>query len=190
MTLLKEVSQDINFTCYHCGGSCPSDAIRKDKKIFCCEGCKVVYEILNGKNLCTYYELNESPGKTQKTLLLKNKYEYLDDEELTGKLLDFSDGKISTVTFFIPQMHCSSCIWLMENLFKIHPEILQSRVNFIEKKLSVSFQSNKILLRQVVELLAFIGYEPQISFEDLEKKSKGYVNKKLYYIDCCAPAKK
>ncbi|MCK9426850.1 MAG: heavy metal translocating P-type ATPase metal-binding domain-containing protein [Ignavibacteriaceae bacterium] len=180
-TQLKEISQEIDIVCYHCGEICPSDAIHKDEKIFCCQGCKVVYEILNEKNLCTYYDLNESPGKTQQTLLLKNKYEYLDDAELTGKLLDFSDGKISTVTFFIPQMHCSSCIWLLENLFKIHHEILQSRVNFVEKKLSVSFQSNKISLRQVVELLAFIGYEPQISFEDVEKKSVENVNKKLYY---------
>jgi Cu+-exporting ATPase len=180
-TQLKEISQEIDIVCYHCGEICSSDAIHKDEKIFCCEGCKVVYEILNEKNLCTYYDLNDSPGKTKQTLLLKNKYEYLDDAELTGKLLDFSDGKISTVTFFIPQMHCSSCIWLLENLFKIHHEILQSRVNFVEKKLSVSFQSNKISLRQVVELLAFIGYEPQISFEDVEKKSVENVNKKLYY---------
>ena len=174
-------SKDPNLSCYHCGEDSPSDAISLDEKIFCCEGCKVVYEILNEKKLCTYYELNESPGRTQKALILKNKYEYLDDEELTSKLLDFSDGKISTVTFFIPQMHCSSCIWLLENLFKIHSEILQSRVNFIEKKLSVSFQSSNISLRQVVELLAFIGYEPQISFEDVEKKSNEYVNKRLYY---------
>ncbi len=181
MAIKEAVFQDRELVCYHCGDKCPSDSISKDDKVFCCEGCKVVYEILNEKNLCTYYKLNESPGKTQKTLPLKNKYEYLDDEELTGKLLDFSDGKISTITFFIPQMHCSSCIWLLENLFKIHPGILQSRVNFVEKKLSVSFQSTKISLRQVVELLAFIGYEPQISFEDVEKKSKDYVNKKLYY---------
>lgn len=181
MTLSKLVSQEINLTCYHCGETSPSDSIHLDEKIFCCEGCKIVYEILNEKNLCTYYDLNTSPGKTQKNLLLKNKYEYLDDEELTTKLLDFSDGKVSTITFFIPQMHCSSCIWLLENLFKVDANILQSRVNFIEKKLSLSFRSDKISLREVVELLAFIGYEPQISFEDVEKRAKVSVNKKLYY---------
>ncbi len=181
MTLSKQILQDTNLVCYHCGEISPSDSIRMDEKIFCCEGCKIVYEILNEKNLCTYYDLNETPGKAQKNTLLKNKYAYLDDEELTNKLLDFSDGKVSTVTFFIPQMHCSSCIWLLENLFKVDSNILQSRVNFIEKKLSVSFQSTKISLRKVVEILAYIGYEPQISFEDVEKKSKTFVNKKLYY---------
>jgi len=181
MIPLKEVSQDINLHCYHCGESCLSDSISKNEKMFCCEGCKIVYEILNEKKLCTYYELNESPGKTQNTPGLPIKFEYLDDKELTGKLLDFTDGKISTVTFFIPQIHCSSCIWLLENLFKVHPGILQSRVNFLEKKLSVSFQSTTISLRQVVELLAFIGYEPQINYEDVEKKSKMSINKKLYY---------
>lgn len=181
MTLTKQVSQEINLTCYHCGETSPSDAIHLDEKIFCCDGCKIVYEILNEKNLCAYYDLNESPGKNQKNLLLKDKYAYLDDEELTRKLLDFSDGKVSTITFFIPQMHCSSCIWLLENLFKIDINILQSRVNFLERKLSVSFRSDKISLRKVVEILTSIGYEPQISFEDVEKKAKNFVNKSLYY---------
>jgi len=181
MILSESVSQEINMSCYHCGERCPTEVIRLDEKLFCCEGCKIVYEILSEKNLCNYYDLNAAPGKTQKILPLKNKYEYLDDEELTNKLLDFKDGKISAVTFFIPQMHCSSCIWLLENLFKVNSAILQSRVNFIEKKLSVSFQTSAISLRQVVELLAFIGYEPQISFEDTEKKSQNLVSKKLYY---------
>ncbi len=181
MTLTNQVSQEINLTCYHCGELSPSDSIRLDEKIFCCDGCKIVYEILNEKNLCTYYDLNESPGKNQKNLFLKDKYAYLDDEELIRKLVDFSDGKVSTITFFIPQMHCSSCIWLLENLFKIDINILQSRVNFIERNLSVSFRSDKISLRKVVEILVSIGYEPQISFEDVEKKTKNFVNKNLYY---------
>jgi len=181
MAQTKEMISDKALICYHCGEICPSDSIHNEEKIFCCEGCKIVYEILNEKKLCNYYALNSSPGKSQKTEHLKNKYEYLDNDELVKKILDFSDGKISTVTFFIPQIHCSSCIWLLENLFKIDSSFLQSRVNFVEKKLSVSFQSNKISLKQVVETLAFIGYEPQISFEDVEKKSQSYVEKKLYY---------
>jgi len=171
----------VNLTCFHCGDVCLSDSIHIDEKIFCCEGCKTVYEILNARDLCNYYELNVQPGKSQKSVFAKNKFEYLDDAELASRLLDFSDGKVSTVTFFIPQMHCSSCIWLLENLFNLNEHILQSRVNFIEKKLSLSFQTEALTLREVVELLASIGYEPFISFDDLEKKSKSETNKTLYY---------
>ena len=47
MTASTPISQDTNLACFHCGEISPSDAIRIDEKIFCCEGYKIVYEILS-----------------------------------------------------------------------------------------------------------------------------------------------
>jgi Cu+-exporting ATPase len=35
--------------CYHCGTPCVTSAIAIDDKTFCCDGCKLVYEIINEK---------------------------------------------------------------------------------------------------------------------------------------------
>ena len=51
--------------CYHCGENCTSGNIHLQEKIFCCDGCKLVYEILSENNLCTYYDLNTNPGVVQ-----------------------------------------------------------------------------------------------------------------------------
>lgn len=141
----------------------------------------MVYQVLNDNNLCNYYTYDNHPGSTQKNTISKNKYEFLDDLEISNQLLDFSDTKLSTVTFFIPDMHCASCIWLLENLSRLNHAIQNSRVNFLSKKLTITFLTQEVTLRKIAELLATIGYEPLISLEDLEKKSESTSHRKLYY---------
>jgi Cu+-exporting ATPase len=166
--------------CYHCGDMCRDKSISIDEKYFCCSGCKTVYEILNQGELCTYYNFEKNPGISPKNLEFK-RFDYLDDQSTINKLLDFKNDKISTITFFIPQMHCSSCIWLLENLFKLNPEITKSTVNFVRKELSVKYLSERISLKEVVVLISSIGYEPQINLDTAEKKVLVKSNKSLYY---------
>ncbi|HSF55222.1 MAG TPA: heavy metal translocating P-type ATPase metal-binding domain-containing protein [Algoriphagus sp.] len=165
--------------CYHCGESCEQDSIDFDEKKFCCQGCKLVYEVLAQNDLCQYYQLENSPGKSQKdSSKIKNRFDYLDDPDVSRKLLDFANDKESHITFYIPLIHCASCIWLLENLFQINSAILGSRVNFLKKKVQIKFLTEKISLKEVVSLLATLGYEPKINLSDLDRKSKNSVDRK------------
>ncbi len=158
--------------CYHCGEPCVDEVILVNDKHFCCEGCKLVFEILNENNLCTYYNFNETPGISPAKNSADKRFAYLDDANVKEKLLQFSDGNTASLTFFIPQMHCSSCIWLLENLNRINDSILRSRVDFMRKEVQVFYKENTYSLRKLVELLSTIGYEPQINLDDLEKGKK------------------
>lgn len=166
--------------CYHCGDECKDDSIRIDEKLFCCNGCKTVYEILNQNKLCNYYNLDQTPGISP-NLNFGSRFDYLDDPSTIQKLLDFQDENISKVTFHIPQMHCSSCIWLLENLYKLNNGVSTSQVDFLKKELSVTFDHNKICLKNLVQLLTSIGYEPQILLESVDKKAEDQVSKRLHY---------
>ena len=110
---------DLQVKCYHCGEECKEQILVADEKNFCCEGCKLVYEILAENNMCTYYTYNSGPGLSPKNKAFEQRLAYLDDEGVKKQLLQFSDGHTAAITFFIPQMHCSSCIWLLENLSRI-----------------------------------------------------------------------
>ncbi|HRH65107.1 MAG TPA: heavy metal translocating P-type ATPase metal-binding domain-containing protein [Bacteroidia bacterium] len=154
--------------CYHCGEDCKDEIIRLDDKVFCCDGCKLVFEILQENNLCSYYQYNVSPGQSPKNKFLEERFAFLDDDQVRKKLVNFTDGKYSTVNFYIPQMHCSSCIWLLEHLGRINAAVVRSQVNFLKREVIVVFEEQKISLRQVVEMLATIGYEPVINLNDLE----------------------
>jgi Cu+-exporting ATPase len=167
-------------TCYHCGDDCDREHVLFDEKDFCCNGCKTVYEILNQNDLCTYYDLDKNPGISLKSKKFDDKYAFLDNEEIAHLILDFKDTEIAKVTFFIPSIHCSSCIWLLENLYKLTNGVNHSRVNFVKKEFSVDFNPLEISLRSLVELLATLGYEPNISLDDSSKKTSKSINRSLY----------
>ncbi|OOG78021.1 heavy metal translocating P-type ATPase metal-binding domain-containing protein [Algoriphagus sp. A40] len=166
--------------CYHCGENCELESVSFDNKKFCCQGCKLVYEVLAENDLCEYYQLETSPGKSQKERSkLKNRFDYLDDPEVSRKLLDFQNDQESHITFYIPLIHCASCIWLLENLFQINSAILGSRVDFVKKKAQIKFLHDKISLKEVVSLLSTLGYEPKINLSDLDHNSKSTIDRRI-----------
>jgi Cu+-exporting ATPase len=140
-----------------------------------------VYELLSQNSLCDYYNLENTPGITQKNPVAAHKFSYLDEPAVKQKLLSYTDNQISKVTFFIPTMHCSSCIWLLENLYRLDPGVTQSRVNFPRKELSITYKNELTSLRAVVALLSSIGYEPAIHLNDIESTIKKDENRKLIY---------
>lgn len=166
--------------CYHCGEPCESSPVALDGKAFCCEGCKTVYEILNDNGLCRYYEIDERAGSSLKGKK-QAEYAFLDDPEVREKLIDFSDGEQTRITLFIPAIHCASCLWLLENLYKFNAGISSVKVNFVKKEIHVLFEEAQVSLRQLVELLDSIGYAPAINLSDLDEDSRPLVDRSFYY---------
>ncbi len=167
--------------CFHCGENCTSDKIHLQEKIFCCDGCKMVYELLNENNLCIYYDLNKNPGLSAKIKVREDKFTFLDDQEVQQKLISFKDAQVTHVTFYLPQMHCSSCLWLLENIHKVNPGIISSKVNFTQKEAFLIFSNQETTLRKVVETLTSIGYEPHISLSEIDSGKINKVNKTRLY---------
>lgn len=169
-----------NLICYHCGDICPDDNVHIGNKYFCCNGCKTVYEILDKTGMCDYYDIEENPGFSLKGRR-QEQYGWLDDEDVIERLIDFTDGNMTKVTFHLPQMHCAACVWLLENLYKFNNGISVSRVNFTKKEIFINYDNNIISLRKVVELLDSIGYAPAINMSNLDDKTKKVADKSLYY---------
>jgi len=168
-------------TCVHCGADCGRNPVIQDGLLFCCHGCLAVYQILNENKLYKYYEIDQTPGIKAETTEFGQKYAFLDKEEIKEKLISFSDEGISKVTFYIPVIHCSSCIWLLENLHKLNKHIKASFVNFTKKEVDITFDETSLSLRQVVELLSSLHYIPDLSLSLLEKKKDSHSYKKLLY---------
>jgi Cu+-exporting ATPase len=179
--LIEKPSKQKNpVQCYHCGETCDS-SIEADGHFFCCDGCSFVYNLLKENGLCNYYDLSTTPGIKIKGKYNSGKFSFLGTVEAQQKLITFKDEKQSQVSFYLPQMHCASCIWLLENLHSIQPGISFSKTNFQRKEIFIAFDHNQTSLTKVVELLAFIGYEPYISLNDSEEKKTKKVNRKHLY---------
>jgi Cu+-exporting ATPase len=170
---------DTETQCYHCGENCKEERVALDNKSFCCQGCKLVYELLQENNLCGYYDLQASPGKTQTHL--GDRYAYLDQSSISDKLILFKEGNIAHIQFHIPAMHCASCIWLLEHMNRLDAGIISSKTNFIQKELHIIFDLTKTSLRKIVEKLHEIAYPPELNLKELEKGEKEAVSKSRIY---------
>ncbi|MCB0443295.1 MAG: heavy metal translocating P-type ATPase metal-binding domain-containing protein, partial [Flavobacterium sp.] len=167
--------------CFHCGTEIhKKEEVIFDEKRFCCNGCKTVYEIFSQNDLTCYYDFQEAPGATPQDI--QGKYDFLNNADIVTKLLEFQEDTTHVVSLYIPHIHCSSCIWILENLQKIQSGINSSQVNFPEKKVRITYDATKTTLKKIVELLSSIGYEPYISLENFESGKKEIDRSLIYKI--------
>jgi P-type Cu+ transporter len=166
------IVQDTKVSCYHCGNDCNEQDIVVSDKHFCCNGCLTVFEILEDNQLCGYYDLNQNAGVSLKAKSFKGKFDYLNEKSVVNEILDYEDEDLAKVIFHIPSIHCSSCVWLLENFHKIRSGVYSSRLNFVKKELAIDFDPKEVNLKEIVELLATLGYEPNINLDSSTKKKK------------------
>ena len=175
---LSEVKQ----VCAHCGEKCATrNSTRADGLLFCCQGCEIVYDILSQHDLCQYYALSPDAGiqlKGRKKVI----YAFLEDAEVINKLVQGGNTSKAYINFHIPQIHCASCVWLLENLFQFHSGIHSSRVHFAKKQLAVQFDPQQITLRKLAEILDSIGYAPNINLGTEEEVPPSSTKKFIYQL--------
>jgi len=166
-----------NTKCFHCGDTVLHGGYEAEGHAFCCLGCQSVYRILSGNNMQQYYRYNTHPGK--KKAEQGERYEYLDEAVIADKLVDFKNDDVTVVTFYIPAIHCSSCIWLLEHLYKLNPAVVRSQSDFMKKQVNITFKHRDLPVRKLVELLADIGYAPKITLQDVVKAGRRFSQKGL-----------
>ncbi|GAB4230276.1 MAG: heavy metal translocating P-type ATPase metal-binding domain-containing protein [Ekhidna sp.] len=166
-----ELLQAEEIACHHCGDAC-DESISQDDHFFCCYGCKAVYELLEQSNLDKYYSEISIENKSLSQIKAERKFAFLDNEDLQKQLLRFKSDELSVMKFFLPGIHCSSCIYLLEHLNKLDESILRSEVNFVKREVVITFDHQKKSLKEIAVLLSQLGYPPDISLESLDKTRK------------------
>jgi Cu+-exporting ATPase len=150
-------------SCAHCGETC-NLSISIGEMAFCCEGCKQVYLILQDTDACNP-ALMESLGLVQpKGKFKSDKWDYLDESSIAEKLISFQNNKQVHITFILPNMHCASCIWLLEHLGRINKAIIHSKVDFEKKEIALVYNPQLAKLSEIAAVLDYIGYPPAINY--------------------------
>jgi len=165
-------------TCYHCGDDVIGKGYLLSEKIFCCTACKTVYQLLSENNMDAYYSLESKPG-IKPSNASENKYAFLELDSIQERFIQFKDNGIERVTLFLPSIHCSSCIYLLENITKIEPNIITCQVNFTKREATISYKTDDgYSLSKLATILDKIGYAPNFgNRNETEKK----LDKKFLY---------
>jgi len=166
--------------CCHCGSLPWAGAVVSEGKVFCCQGCRTVFELLAENGLGDFYRLGKQPGVQIKTKTKVGDFKFLDDPTVRERLVDFADAATTRVTFRVPAVHCIACVWLLENLFRLKPGIGRCRVNFPRKEVSITFENSQLELSDVAALLASLGYPPELKLSDLAEQRRRPTPKRLW----------
>ena len=155
--------------CCHCGEKCARGAAVEEGRNFCCLGCQTVFALLTESGLGQFYELSSRPGARVRETTTPRQWAFLDDPAVQEKLLDFADERQAKVTLHLPTIHCVACVWLLENLFRLQAGLGESRVNFGRREVSITFDRAQVKLSEIAALLASLGYEPALTFGELDQ---------------------
>jgi len=124
----------------------------------------MAFQILSENGLERFYTLESSPG-VKPLDSDETRYTALDQPHVRRRLVDFSNGKVTRITFRIPAIHCAACVWLLENLYRLIPGVGRSEVNFPRKEVTVFFDDDKVRLSELANRLTALGYAPELKLD-------------------------
>lgn len=99
--------------CVHCAQPLVNDAFAP----YCCRGCRAVHGILTKAGLTRYYDLRRGPGLPPADLesrRIDHKWLELIEEDRR------QETGVTRIELDIQGIHCTACIWLIEELFRRH----------------------------------------------------------------------
>ncbi|HSC36023.1 MAG TPA: heavy metal translocating P-type ATPase metal-binding domain-containing protein [Thermodesulfobacteriota bacterium] len=132
--------------CLHCGEALnSSNTIESSGKLFCCNGCRSVYELLGALGLDDYYSIRETQNILKTTPPADpasgEDYGYLDSGSFTD--IYVRDEKPLTMNFYVEGIECAACLWLIEKIPDFVPEIESLSLNMSDNTATVNFTSAK-----------------------------------------------
>ena len=154
--------------CLHCGEPCGAGSVTSSAGDFCCRGCETVFTLLHRAGLGAFYVSEINPGTPQKEADRRDaqRFAVLDDPLVANRVMTFNDGTLARVTFPIPSIHCASCVWLLEQLWRFDRGVTRTEVDLLRRAVLVDFDPTVTSLRRIAEQLTALGYEPSLSPED------------------------
>ncbi len=138
--------------------------------VFCCFGCKTVYELLTANGLDHYYTLRKDqsfslkPGRP----VSDSQYRYLDDPEFRGKFAKQADdaGGFS-MDYYVEGIHCAACLWLIERLPQLSPDVASASLDMGRSVVRITLKHGGSFA-QAAKTLDELGYPPHPIEQDEE----------------------
>ncbi len=137
----------------------------EDELTFCCAGCRNVYSLLHEQGLESYYNLkaqgdNLRPAGPAIFAEKEQSFGHFDQEHFRQDYLIASKTQgLSQIKFYLEGVHCLACLWLIESVPKILPQVFEARLD-LGKSIVEFTVDEKFNLSKLGQLLSSWGYRP------------------------------
>lgn len=169
----KIIQNDI---CLHCKNMFTKS---HESDFFCCHGCENVYKFLLSNDLNKYYEIMNSIGEKPSTPETSSEMQsFVFQSEKLNSIFKYNDNYWG---FYIPEIKCAACIWIIEKSLKKIININDININLLDKIITFSLKINDYKsIEDAAKILIKIGYNPlPLSFLSSKKFRTSYENEKL-----------
>ncbi len=147
--------------CFHCQELLPRDnpqcyasVINNTTRYFCCPACATVADTIYNLGLGQYYrQRDEKPQRPTQITLSSTEL-----EAHYQSALHVIDENISEIQLFIPDIHCTSCCWLIEKRLLQLKAVSEAQAQFHSHKLTVRWNKQVLSLSDLLQALQNIGY--------------------------------
>lgn len=127
--------------------------------MFCCAGCRAVYHAITSAGLDSFYELrDESVDPVQPPAPDGSRLERFDSEAFLDEHAERLDDGQRRIVLQLDGVHCSGCVWLVEQMPRRVDGVVDARLNLSRGRLTVRWRPEHIELSQVAAWLEQFGY--------------------------------
>lgn len=151
-------------SCFHCGlpvftGDAFTAVVLQESRVFCCPGCQAVAQTIIAGGLESYYQHRSEPSANPEALpgVLPDELLLLDRKDIQKPFVSTS-GNISETKLLIEGITCAACGWLIEKHLKKLPGVLETSLNLSNHRLSIRWDSEQIMLSELLKTIRNIGY--------------------------------
>jgi len=149
--------------CFHCGdrlrGAPIVAVLNGEERPVCCNGCKVVAEFIDGSGLAAYYQHRRKPEPDTERRPERQMWQEYDSSDLLQRYV-CQDLNHAETTLDIGGMHCSACVWLLENALKQNDALRSITVNPATRRAVIRWDLSALKFSELLEHISRIGFQP------------------------------
>jgi len=173
--------------CFHCGADAAADSWVRDTssagkaRIFCCEGCKAVYQLIQAENLEGFYDLRTDTPVTPTPIstIDRERLSELDHPLVQrGFVSQTAEGNEAQV--LIGGLSCAACIWLLERHLGQREDVRSFSINYSTQRARLVYDPEGPPLSQHLLAIHELGYtarpyEAGLAEQDLKRENRSAI---------------
>jgi Cu2+-exporting ATPase len=148
--------------CFHCGAPNPPkrpwrEVVAGEPRSFCCAGCLAVAQTIDAAGLAGFYA-NRTESAVRLPVDDDDEWARWDEAAGMAGLVHDSGTDRREVALLLEGLTCGACVSLLETWLMRQPGVIQVRVNFSNRRASVTWNPVRIRLSDVLRAVAAVGY--------------------------------
>lgn len=119
--------------------------------------------MIQGLGLEQYYKLRETLDSADGTPATPGavSYQFFADPVFQQRYVKQLSEERAKVNFYLKDMHCAACVWLLERLPEVCPGVIEARAHYGRSRIHITFDPSQVALASIAETLDALGYPPR-----------------------------